>query len=101
MRVQSHPLEGAKNAMWEFTSSEEAEQAGYHLQTWRQPGSSLWYATFEKQLVGAPGSSGVMLRVQVAGSSEADAIAKALAALNAQRRHRGERVRPGQMPDEE
>jgi hypothetical protein len=101
MRVQSHPLEGAKNAMWEITSRDEAEKAGYHLSRWRQPGSSLWYASYEKQLIGAPGSSAVMLRVQVAGSSEADAVAKALEALNAQRRHRYERVRPGLMTDVE
>ena len=52
------------------------------------PAATRWEVTLEKPRVGYPGQSGALERAYGQGSSQANAEAQALAALNAQRTHR-------------
>jgi hypothetical protein len=68
-----------------------ATAAGYaRIQLDRGSGKSpRWQTTYEKHLVGEPGTSGAPWRADATSDvSQADADSKALTALNAQRRHR-------------
>lgn len=73
--------------MSDFANLAAANAAGWVEIVSHKPDGS-YLVTLEKQMAGAPGASGYMMRGYGAGSTQAAAEAQALADINGQRRTR-------------